>query len=267
MRSRVIDDDLQTVFELLEKIDDLRIVEVVGGNPNLRGRVVDVRDGEEAVQYINGDGIYADRAKYPLPQIMLLDLKLPRVDGFEVLRWLRHQPELDHIVVLVLTMSSDIRDMNRAYKLGANSFMVKPTDFQDVTGMINVLKNYWLLGKNGPRTGAAGFDSAARAGGTDDDGPDAQSAVSDITAVANSRRRTVTARTKTPPPASTRTAGPTEGTYDRRQRVRLRPVVPRLVTSVAGWRRTSRPRRSSGRARRRRESHPRPEPSRASGAR
>ena len=134
-----------------DREDDILLIQKAFAQAALSNAVHIVRDGEQAIQYINGDGAYADRATFPLPQIMLLDLKLPRVDGFEVLRWLRAQPELDHIIVLVLTLSNDIRDVTRAYKLGANSFMVKPTDFQDVTGMISLLKGYWLLGNKVPR--------------------------------------------------------------------------------------------------------------------
>jgi len=134
-----------------DREDDILLIRKAFADATLTNTVHVVRNGEEAIHYINGDGAYADRAKLPLPQIMLLDLKLPRLDGFEVLSWLRAQPELDHIVVLVLTISNDIRDVTRTYKLGANSFMVKPTDFQDVTGMISVLKGYWLLGNKIPR--------------------------------------------------------------------------------------------------------------------
>jgi len=133
-----------------DREDDVLLINKAFAQACLSNPVHVVRDGDEAIHYINGDAPYADRSKYPLPQLILLDLKLPRVDGFEVLRWLRAQRELDHIIVLVLTVSSDIRDVSRAYKLGANSFMVKPTDFQDVTAMINMLKGYWLLGDKVP---------------------------------------------------------------------------------------------------------------------
>src|SRR2546429_5508391 len=85
-----------------------------------------VRDGEEVIAYLNGEGKFANRAEYPLPELLLLDLKMPRIDGFEVLRWLRQQPGLATLRVVVLTSSKEMRDLNLAYQLGANSFLVKP---------------------------------------------------------------------------------------------------------------------------------------------
>src|ERR1700753_2252422 len=79
-----------------------------------------VWNGQEAISYLKGDGKYSNREEYPLPDLFLLDLKLPRVNGFEVLKWVREQPGLAPLRVLVLTSSDQIRDVNEAYKLGAN---------------------------------------------------------------------------------------------------------------------------------------------------
>src|SRR5256714_10398929 len=87
-----------------------------------------VRDGDEATAYLSGTGKYANRAEFPLPNLILLDLKMPRLDGFDFLEWLRQQPQLKAIPVIVLTSSEDIADVNRAYALGANSFLVKPLE-------------------------------------------------------------------------------------------------------------------------------------------
>jgi len=73
-----------------------------------------------------GKGKYVSRDEYPLPTVLLLDLKMPRADGFDVLRWIQTQPSLSSLIVIVLTSSEDMRDVNRAYQLGANSFLVKP---------------------------------------------------------------------------------------------------------------------------------------------
>src|SRR2546422_279644 len=85
-----------------------------------------VSNGEVAISYFKGEGKFANRSQYPIPQLLILDLKIPRVDGFEVLRWLRQQPDLNAVGVLVLTSSQDMRDVNLAYQLGANSFLHKP---------------------------------------------------------------------------------------------------------------------------------------------
>ena len=79
-----------------------------------------------------------------LPVVMLLDLKMPRLDGFEVLRWLRLQSGFGAVPVVVLTASEDIRDVNEAYRLGANSFLVKPLDFQNSLVLVKALHKYWL---------------------------------------------------------------------------------------------------------------------------
>jgi CheY-like chemotaxis protein len=103
-----------------------------------------VADGEQAIAYLRGDGKFANRAEYPLPDLLLLDLKMPRKNGFEVLQWLRDQPTLASLRTVVLTTSNDIWDINRAYGLGANSFLVKPLDFTDFKDTIQAIYNYWL---------------------------------------------------------------------------------------------------------------------------
>src|SRR4051812_3913218 len=85
-----------------------------------------VRDGQEAMDYLSGDGEYADRTAHPLPRLILLDLKMPRADGFDVLHWMQTQPKLKLLPVTVLTSSNFDRDVDRAYGLGANSYLVKP---------------------------------------------------------------------------------------------------------------------------------------------
>jgi CheY-like chemotaxis protein len=111
---------------------------------DLRNPLYVVWNGEEAIDYLRGAGKYANRDEYPLPDLLLLDLKMPRVDGFQVLAWLREQPELKALRTLVLTSSDDLRDVNRAYQLGANSFLVKPIDFQNVVELSRIIQKYWL---------------------------------------------------------------------------------------------------------------------------
>lgn len=101
--------------------------------------------GETAVAYLSGEIPYGDRGRFPLPALMLLDLKLPRMSGFEVLVWLRQQPVLKRLPVVVLTSSKESRDVNRAYELGANSYLVKPVDFDDLLETAKTLNHYWFL--------------------------------------------------------------------------------------------------------------------------
>lgn len=88
-----------------------------------------VTSGIEAIAYLTGEAPYWDRAKHPLPSLVLLDIKMPMADGFAVLKWIRRQPEFARLCVVMLTSSDEIRDVNLAYQLGANSFFVKPLDF------------------------------------------------------------------------------------------------------------------------------------------
>ncbi|MFN8544911.1 MAG: response regulator [Candidatus Binatia bacterium] len=104
-----------------------------------------VSDGEEAVRYLAGEGAYADRSRHPLPVLLLLDLKMPRRSGFEVLTWLRSQPGLRRLPVVVLTSSAQSKDIDRAYDLGANSYLTKPVAFDDLLTVIKTLGVYWIV--------------------------------------------------------------------------------------------------------------------------
>lgn len=111
-----------------------------------------VRDGDEAIAYLKGEGQYSDRDEYPLPDVFLLDLKMPRRNGFEVLQWVRAQPGLETLRILVLTSSDQIRDVNEAYRLGANSFLVKPFDFEDFTHLSRLIADFWFKASRAPET-------------------------------------------------------------------------------------------------------------------
>ncbi|MEC4985347.1 MAG: response regulator [Oscillatoria sp. PMC 1068.18] len=111
----------------------------------LANPIVVVEDGDEAVDYLNGDGKYADRETYPLPTIMLLDLKLPRRSGLEVLSWLRNEPKVKRLPVVVLTSSREHQDVDRAYDIGVNSYLIKPVAFESLMQLIENLNVYWLL--------------------------------------------------------------------------------------------------------------------------
>lgn len=101
-----------------------------------------VKNGLEAVRYLKGEGIYTDRHAYPAPTLMLLDLRMPHTSGFEVLRWVRQQPWLDHLVVVVMTGSLETADVQKAYDLGANSYLLKPSKFSDLVKITQALKSY-----------------------------------------------------------------------------------------------------------------------------
>jgi len=109
-----------------------------------------VRDGGEAIAYLSGAGKYSQRDQYPLPWLVLLDLKMPRVDGFEVLKWIRSQPGFKSLIVVVLTSSEEMRDVNDAYHFGANSFLIKPQDFENAINLADLINAYWLQHNRSP---------------------------------------------------------------------------------------------------------------------
>ncbi len=122
-----------------------------------------VRDGEEAISYLSGQEIYADRDRHPLPALLLLDLKLPRKSGLEVLSWLREQPQLRYLIVVFLTSSNSPEDIRLAYEAGANSYLVKPVEFTEMVEMIRKASVYWLeLNQRIPPFAAAASSEGGR---------------------------------------------------------------------------------------------------------
>ena len=101
-------------------------------------------DGQMAVDYLAGTGAFGNRQRYPLPGLVLLDLKLPRQSGREVLQWIRAQPHLSAIVVIVFTSSQYMGDVGLAYELGANSVIAKPADVFHYAEIARLLKDWWL---------------------------------------------------------------------------------------------------------------------------
>lgn len=106
-----------------------------------------VVNGEEAIDYLSGTDRFNDRITYPEPDLVMMDLKMPRKGGFEVLEWFRNLQEGALIPVIVLTSSDREADIQRAYSLGANSYFLKPTSFEDFRDMIKVVYDYWALAR------------------------------------------------------------------------------------------------------------------------
>ncbi|MBA2848957.1 response regulator [Thermosulfuriphilus ammonigenes] len=131
----LVEDDPNDVILIKRAFDRARIA-----NP-----IQVAQDGEEAIAYLAGSEPYHDRSLYPLPMLVLLDLKMPRKSGFDVLAWIRAQEVLRRLPVVVLTSSKDTPDINRAYDLGANSYLVKPVAFEALIEMVKTLGLYWLI--------------------------------------------------------------------------------------------------------------------------
>jgi len=109
-----------------------------------------VRDGVDAISYLLGRGAFSDRVEYPLPDILLIDLNMPRLNGLELLAWLKTQPDLQHLTVVVLTGSARKEEINIAYQMGAKSYLVKPSQSQTMQRLIDSFFQYWVVHNHPP---------------------------------------------------------------------------------------------------------------------
>jgi CheY-like chemotaxis protein len=133
-----------TILIVEDNPTDVMLIRRAFAKANIGNPLQFVRDGDAAVHYLAGDEAYADRDMYPLPALVLLDLKLPRRSGLEVLQWLRSTSPLRRLPVVVLTSSKQSQDINRAYEFGANSYLVKPVEFDDLKKMVDKVHIYWM---------------------------------------------------------------------------------------------------------------------------
>ena len=109
-----------------------------------------VDDGEETIAYLDGRGRFGNRDEYPLPALLLLDLKMPRKGGLEVLQWIRAQPLLRRTIVLILSASGQAVDVDAAYESGANAYLVKPATLEERNQLIGAMKEFWLVWNTHP---------------------------------------------------------------------------------------------------------------------
>jgi len=134
--------------------DELLAIRALKKN-NIMNDVVIARDGAEALDYLFGTGAYAGRDTSVMPQVVLLDLKLPKIDGLGVLKRLRDDERTKLLPVVVLTSSKEDKDLNESYRLGANSYIRKPVDFIQFTEAIKQLGLYWLVLNEPPPQGGS----------------------------------------------------------------------------------------------------------------
>ncbi|MDB6026191.1 MAG: response regulator receiver protein [Verrucomicrobiales bacterium] len=123
--------------------NDIHLLERALRKNGITNPVQVCRDGEEAINYLRGIDSYADRTKYPFPSVIFLDLKMPRKSGLDVLSWLKAHSECSVIPAIMLTSSREESDIAAAYKLGANSYIVKPLNFEKFQEMIKTAYDYW----------------------------------------------------------------------------------------------------------------------------
>jgi CheY-like chemotaxis protein len=123
--------------------NDVLLIQRAFQKAGLRDQLKIARDGQQAIDYLSGSGAYGNRERFPLPFLVLLDLKMPGMDGFEVLHRVRSEPDLRRLLVVVLTSSNLQSDVDRAYELGANSYLVKPVEFDEMVSMVQRFEVYW----------------------------------------------------------------------------------------------------------------------------
>ena len=145
----------RTILLVEDNPDDVLLIRRAFQKAGIGNPVVALDHGDDAVAYLDGTGTYSDRHRYPLPALMLLDLKLPRRSGLEVLAWVRQHEGLKRLPVVVLTSSRDEGDINKAYDLGANSYLVKPVAFDDLLRLVRSVEGYWLMLNERPDVTAA----------------------------------------------------------------------------------------------------------------
>jgi CheY-like chemotaxis protein len=138
------------ILHVEDREDDVYLLNYAFKRAGIENPVQGLSNGQQVVDYLSGIGEFADRDRFPLPSLVLLDMQLPQKLGLEVLEWIRQQPTLRCMIVIMLTSSIYDRDVQRAYELGANAFLVKPADTEVLIDMCRALKHFWLVHNTPP---------------------------------------------------------------------------------------------------------------------
>jgi CheY-like chemotaxis protein len=141
-----MDNQHYTVLLVEDDLNDIFLVKRAFKMAQVQNPLQVVTDGQEAMLYLRGDGKYADRQTFPLPKLMVMDIKMPRKSGFEVIEWVKGRPgPLRRIPIVIVSSSENPDDINKAYELGANAYMVKPVNFRRVEHLFQSITQYWGL--------------------------------------------------------------------------------------------------------------------------
>ena len=136
----LVEDNLDHAELVMRNMEDFAVA----------NRIIHVEDGQAALDYLYGQGEYTDRLRFPIPHLMLLDLRLPKVDGLQVLKEVKENADLRSLPVVILTTSDAERDLATAYEYRANSFLTKPVDFLEFSRLLRDLGYYWLAWNKRP---------------------------------------------------------------------------------------------------------------------
>lgn len=151
---------LQDIMLVDDSHDDALLIRRSLTLAGLNNRIFHIHNSRDAVDYLSGKGKYADRKKCPLPDILLLDLKMPEVNGFELLKWARSQPHLSRLIIVVITRTDDPRLIQMCYQLGANSFLSKDGNSEEMKNFVQFFENYGRIAGTLPRESKRKEDAA-----------------------------------------------------------------------------------------------------------
>jgi CheY-like chemotaxis protein len=140
---------MKTVLLVEDAEDDVFFLKRALLEADIRNPLQVVPDGQQAIDYLEGKGPYADREKYPLPFLILLDLKLPYIMGLDVLRWIRERPAFEKVLIVVLTSSQQDSDIEATYRLGGNFYLIKPPNGAKLTELVRAMAKEWQPFKDG----------------------------------------------------------------------------------------------------------------------
>jgi CheY-like chemotaxis protein len=152
---------MQTILQVEDDPNDVFLLRHAMKKAGVANPIQVANDGREAIDYLQGAGKFADREQFPLPCLVLLDLKLPYVMGLDVLKWIRQESRMALVVVL-LTASGEDPDISAAYRLGANGFLIKPSEASKFQDMVRAIRDFWLIHNTLPQETSA--EPLAKAG-------------------------------------------------------------------------------------------------------
>jgi CheY-like chemotaxis protein len=132
-----------TVLHVDDDPNDTTLLQVACAKADVNFEVQNIEDGDQVIEYLSGMGKYADRSRYRLPGLVLLDLKMPKTTGLDILKWIRNQSSSKHLPVIVLSGSELKEDIHQAYAVGANSYLVKPPSFELLVNLVKHIGSQW----------------------------------------------------------------------------------------------------------------------------
>ena len=138
-----MDDSHYAILLVEDEENDAMLLKMAFKKNNILNPLHWVKDGLEAIAYLNGEGVYANHALYPFPEVLIVDLKMPRMGGLELLQWIRDHSDYKVIPTIIMTSSRQDSDIEKAYELGANTYMIKPSSFNELARMVKLAHEYW----------------------------------------------------------------------------------------------------------------------------